>query len=143
MLPKDINLNLMVEMPRIQRSQAAIVVDDHSKMDRFILCHTTYDEGKVVKLDFEVVKLHGISTSMVKYRESKSFIVNGLFWKKLMKFSKGVYDDFKAFKKRACNLLRRSKANKRVDAHNTYGKVSYKKKVKLRREGPYDHLQVI
>jgi hypothetical protein len=82
-------------------------------MDRFILCRITHDKGKVVKLlDFEVVKLHEIVTSMVKYRESKSNNVNWLSWEKLKKFCKGVYDDFKAFKKKACKSLVK-KANKR------------------------------
>jgi hypothetical protein len=94
--PRDINLNLMVEEPTIRRSREAKAVK--------VGCFMLNGEGEVVKLDLETKKLHGISTFMEKVRGSKSYNAHGLLGRKMKKFIKGIYDDFKAFKKKVCDF---------------------------------------
>jgi hypothetical protein len=72
-----------LKMTRIGLDNAFLVGDKFSKMSPFIPCKKTHYARNIVNLFFkEVVKIHGLSRSIVANRDVKFM---GHFWKTLWK----------------------------------------------------------
>lgn len=91
---EEVSMYFVLGLPKTSRGHnfILIVVDRFSKMSHFVLCTKTMDASYVAKLFFcEIVRLHGLPTSIVSNRDVK-FV--SYFWKTNLKV---VWHKFKVF----------------------------------------------